>query len=58
MSNQHNDAIKEMLFEAAMTSLVSNGAPDNEKTELKAIKIVAQQWENYREGDNYCLIIL
>ena len=51
MSNKHNDAIKEMLFEAAMTSLVSNGAPDNEKTELKAIKIVAQQWENYREGE-------
>ena len=51
MSNQHNDAIKEMLFEVAMTTLVSNGEPDNEKTELKAVKIVAQEWENYREGE-------
>jgi len=47
MSNQHNDAIKEMLFEVAMTEAIKNGEPDNEETELKAEKLVEFLWENY-----------
>lgn len=45
MSNIHNDAIKELLFESAMTTLLKQGKPDNEVTELEAVEMVAQEWE-------------
>ena len=43
--NIHNDAIKELLFESAMTTLLKQGKPDNETTELEAVEMVAQEWE-------------
>jgi len=49
VSNIHNDAIKELLFEAAMTEAIEGGAPDNEETELKTAKLVEFLWENYRD---------
>ena len=45
VSNIHNDAIKELLFESAMTTLLKQGKPDNETTELEAVELVAQEWE-------------
>ena len=45
VSNIHNDAIKELLFESAMTTLLKQGKPDNETTELEAVEMVAQEWE-------------
>ena len=45
VSNIHNDAIKELLFESAMTTLLKQGKPDNEATELEAVEIVTQEWE-------------
>tara|TARA_R100000808_G_scaffold1133_3_gene5254 strand:- start:4661 stop:4813 length:153 start_codon:yes stop_codon:yes gene_type:complete len=45
VSNIHNDAIKELLFESAMTTLLKQGKPDNEATELEAVEMVAQEWE-------------
>ena len=45
MSNIHNDAIKELLFESAMTTLLKQGKPYNETTELEAVEMVAQEWE-------------
>ena len=49
MSNIHNDAIKEMLYEAALTSLIEGGKPDNEETAIEAVKIVNKEFEE-REG--------
>jgi hypothetical protein len=49
MSNIHNDAIKEMLYEAALTSLIEGGKPDNEETAIEAVKIVNREFEE-REG--------
>ena len=45
MINIHNDSIKELLFESAMTTLLKQGKPDNETTELEAVEMVAQEWE-------------
>ena len=45
VSNIHNDAIKELLFESAMTTLLKQGKPDNVTTELDAVEMVAQEWE-------------
>ena len=49
MSNIHNDAIKEMLYEAALTSLIEGGNPDNAETAIEAVKIVNKEFEE-REG--------
>ena len=45
VSNIHNDAIKELLFESAMTTLLKQGKPDNEATELEAVDILDRDWE-------------